>query len=164
MQRKIEFTIQKYKSVTKKIKDDQRYFNSVKKIIIENSEIDKEEYESGNILSESLIDLQYSIEIIRKEINSCFNCDFQSASDDKECFWLNATALPKINLNTYQKTQLNIQFSLGAYNNSCKLPDNKYFVQNCSTPNCYSVDLKSNTAVHSLICLLQDIWLWLAAF
>ena len=58
----IEFTIQIYRNTMKKLKDNQRYYNSLKKIIIENSEIDKEEYESGNLLSESLIDLSYSLE------------------------------------------------------------------------------------------------------
>ena len=146
----IELTIQKYRNAIKKIKDDQRYFNLIKKVIIENSEIDKEEFESGNILSESLFDLEYNIESIRKEINSCFTCDFKATSEDVEdveCFWLNGTTLQKIDLNTYKKTQQNVQFSLASYNNSCRLPDNTYFVQNCSTPNSYSVDLKSNSVL-----------------
>ena len=69
----IELTIQAYRNATKKIKDDQRYYNCIRKMIIETSEMDKEAYESGLFLSDSVHDLQYNIESLRKDINSCFN-------------------------------------------------------------------------------------------
>ena len=76
-------------------------YNCIRKMIIETSEMDKEAYESGLFLSDSVHDLQYNIESLRKEINSCFNWIFQSISvdeDDKECFWLTGSDLHKINL------------------------------------------------------------------
>ena len=142
----IEFAIKRYKIATKKLKDDQNYYNSIMKIMIQKSEVDKVEYESGYLTSEPLFDLSYSLDSIRMEINSCFNCDFLYHPPDEECFWLQGTNLYKINLDNYKKTQQNIQFSFGQYNNSCRLPDQKYFVQNCSSSDCYSIDLKLNTA------------------
>ena len=115
------------------------------KIMIEKSEIDKVEYESGYLTPESLFDLSYSLEPIRKEINSCFNSAFLYHPEDEECYWLQTTNLHKINLDTYKKSQQTIQFSFSNNNNSCRLPDKKYFIQNCGSSSCYSIDLKSNT-------------------
>ena len=144
----IQFTIQIYRNTMKKLKDNQRYYNSLKKRIIENSQIDKEEYESGNLLSRPLIDLSYSLEHIREEINSCFNSNFQSSLDnDDECFWLYRTTFNKINLNIYKKTQQAIQFSFNSYISGCRLSNNKYFVQNRLSTKCYSIDLKSNQVI-----------------
>ena len=57
----IEFTIKKYKIATKKLKDDQKYYNSIMKIMIQKSEVDKEEYESGYLTSEPLFDLSIQL-------------------------------------------------------------------------------------------------------
>ena len=143
----IEFTIQIYRNTMKTLKDNQRYYNSLKKRIIQYCQIDKEEYESGNLLSESLIDLSYSLEHVREEINLCLTSNFQSSLDDDECFWLSGTNFNKINLRTYKKTQQAIQFSFENYNSSCRLSNNKYFVQNRATTKCYLIDLKSNQII-----------------
>ena len=142
----IEFTMEAFRRSTKKLNEDQKYFNSIRKMIIEKSEVDKEAYESGFILSDSVIGLTDNLEIIRKEINSCFYCESHSTvADDEELFWLQDTELHKINLTAVKKSLHTIQFSFINHNNSCKISKDTYFVHNCNSTSCYLIEIKTNT-------------------
>ena len=145
----IEYTIQSYRNAMKRLKDDQKYFNSIKKMIIEYSEIDKDEHETRFLLSETPVEFSHNLDHIQKEISLHLKYEFQSPDEfkfpeDEECFWLLGTSLYKIDLNTCKKSSQNIRFSFNTYNNSCRLSDNKFFLQDYNTSNCYSIDVKSN--------------------
>lgn len=85
----LEITLKKYSNTIKKIKDAQRYYNSINKIIIENSEIATEKkYKFEDFYFEQVTYLPYCTGHVRIKLGSNFNYDFQSFLDDEECFWL----------------------------------------------------------------------------
>ena len=170
----IEYTIQRYKNVIKKLNDDQKYYNSIKKMLIENSEIDKEEHKTRFLLSETAVQFSHNLDPIQKEISLYLKYEFQSPDefqfpDDEECFWLQGTRLYKIDLNSCKKSSQTVEFSFNTYNNSCRLPDNKYFLQDYNTSNYYSIDVKSNVitkipifvagSMHAMGCIKNIVYI-----
>ena len=140
----IKFTLQNYKNATKKITNDQKYYNSTKRKLIQSREIDKSEYETKNSLS-TAIEFTQNLPTTQKEISSYFKYEFNSPLEDEECFPLHDINLTKIDLSTLKISSHQIGFPFSIYNNSCKLPDNNFFVQSCLTSHCFSIDIKSNT-------------------
>ena len=140
----IEFTIKSYKNAIQKIADEQKYYNTIKKRIIEKSEIDKEVHERGFFSSRSVAYFVYNLELIQKETSSYFSYSFEHCSDDGACFWLEGQYLHKIYLNSLQRSAQPVSFNFGtSYNNTCKLSDDKFFVQACHSV--FIIELASNT-------------------
>ena len=146
----IDFTIIKCREIMKKLHDEKNFYNSIKKMLLQNNEMDFVEHEKGFILGEQSINDSMSISVIQNKITNFFQviCEIQNQMDDIECFWISGPNLTKVNLNTLTKSMHNLQFALSSnYNSSCKLPDRKFFSHSDSSGNCYILDVNNNSLI-----------------
>ena len=148
----IEFAIKKCRITTNKLIEDEKYYNLIMKMVIQENQLEREEFEKGFILSDLVFTSSPNLESIQKEINTYFHFDFESSVDfesyaeDEECFWLQNKSLYKINLITSKRSQEAIPFSLyNNYHSACKLSNKKYFIQGYNSCNVFTADLALNT-------------------
>ena len=140
----IESVNRKCNELTRELNNEKILYDSIKKMLIQNNEIDNVEYGKGFILDEQSINLEVNITVIQNGINQFFQKNFKIQADDSACFWISGNILSKVDLNTFKKTTQTLSATLGRNNNSsCKL-SNKFFIHGNSSNNCYLLDLNTN--------------------
>ena len=148
----VEHTVNECRKITNKLNENKKYYKLLKKMLLQKNQIDIIEYEKGTFLEESYVKFFSDIEVIKDQIdilylnNSTVKEIHKHLYDDDECFWISGVNLFTVDLENFKKTAHILNYSFDAnYNDSCKLPDGKFFAHSHGSNNCYILDSKNSS-------------------
>lgn len=146
-----EFTdhiIKTCENLLENITNDLRHYNSIKKMILERGEVDRDVYNKLTSSSISIVQIPKDFECLKEGLSSYLEENFkliEGVKEDDEYFWVIENSFVKINLETLKKNCFNVKSGITSSLNSCKLPDGNFFVNPVGTTDCFVADLDESS-------------------
>jgi hypothetical protein len=144
----IDHVIKTCNKLTSSLSSELRYYSLIKKMITERSEVDRDVYNHLTSAVSSQVQIPGDFDELKESLDKFLEDNYkivEAEKQDDDYFWIYENSLFKIDLETLKKSTSLVKSSITSSLNSCKLPDDSFFVNPVGTTDCFVVDLEETS-------------------